>query len=79
MGNKKNIWTSQQWEIAREWGKRHGYIGRIGGWIYDPEGNPVAQGWGSLFFYIGEDKMMEWARKAKIVGGAPSPPTSTPL
>lgn len=58
--------SAAEWEIARKWGKAHGYKGAIGGWIYDPEGNPVAQGWGALFFLIGESKMVQWAKAAGV-------------
>ena len=34
---------------ARAWAQKHGMEGRPGGWIYDREGNPVAQGWSGLY------------------------------
>jgi hypothetical protein len=30
---------------ARKWAAAHGYVGRAGGWIYAPGGQPVCQGW----------------------------------
>ena len=30
---------------AKAWAKRNGFAGRVGGWIYDPSGRPVTQGW----------------------------------
>ena len=59
--------TAVQREISKRWGKAHGYKGTIGGWIYDPEGRPVAQGWDALFFLIGVDKMEGWATRAGIM------------
>jgi hypothetical protein len=32
-------------KATRAWAKVHGYEGRQGGWIYDPQGSPVVQGW----------------------------------
>lgn len=59
--------SREEWEISRKWGLAHGYKGAIGGWIYDTEGNPVAQGWGALFFLIGKEKMEEWAKAAGVL------------
>lgn len=58
--------TAAEREISKNWGAAHGYKGAIGGWIYDPEGRPVAQGWGALFFLIGKDKMESWAKSAGV-------------
>src|SRR5215472_44205 len=32
-------------KAAKTWAKQHGFSGNQGGWIYDPKGRPVAQGW----------------------------------
>lgn len=32
-------------KAARAWAQAHGYQGHTGGWITDPQGRPVAQGW----------------------------------
>lgn len=59
--------SREEWEVARRWGSAHGYRGAIGGWVYDPEGNPVTQGWGALFFHIGREKMLQWAQAAGVL------------
>jgi hypothetical protein len=35
-------------KAARAWAKQHGWEGRPGGWIYNPRGKPVVQGWWSF-------------------------------
>lgn len=58
--------TRSEWEISRRWGAAHGYRGSIGGWIYDQEGNPVAQGWDALFFRIGREVILSWAKSTGV-------------
>jgi hypothetical protein len=43
----RGVATSQMTdvELARTWAAHYGYTGRAGGWIYDPSGMPVLQGW----------------------------------
>lgn len=35
-------------KAAKAWAKLYGYEGRAGGWIYDPSGESVTQGWTSF-------------------------------
>jgi hypothetical protein len=35
-------------KAAKAWAKEFGYEGRAGGWIYNPSGRTVTQGWGSF-------------------------------
>jgi hypothetical protein len=35
-------------KAAKAWAKLHGYEGREGGWIYNPSGHTVTQGWASF-------------------------------
>lgn len=41
-------WEMTPVELARVFAHAHGYRGAAGGWIYDPDGHPVAHGWQSF-------------------------------
>ena len=41
--------TKYPQEKARDYAERHGYQRGPGGWIYSPDGKPVAQGWADLY------------------------------
>ena len=43
-----STWEMTLVELARVFAHIHGYRGATGGWIYDPEGHPVAHGWQSF-------------------------------
>ena len=41
----KPTWEMKPRALARVFGEHFGFAGRTGGWIYSPEGRPVAHGW----------------------------------
>lgn len=41
-------WEMTLVELARVFAHAHGYRTAPGGWVYDPEGHPVAHGWQSF-------------------------------
>ena len=50
MNATKRAPTDPREIAAKKWGKTFGYSGRVGGWIYNKHGAPVAQGWLGLYF-----------------------------
>lgn len=36
-------------KLAKKWAKLNGYYGKAGGWIYEPSGRPIVQGWLGLY------------------------------
>ena len=61
-------WEMTSVELARVFAHTHGYRGAAGGWIYDPEGHPVAHGRQSFAEalaargWIVEGKGVAWTR-----------------
>lgn len=61
-------WEMRPVELARVFADHYGYRTSSGGWIYDPEGHPVAHGWQSFADtlaargWIVEGKGIAWTR-----------------
>lgn len=74
-------WTMTTTELARVWAAQHGMTARTGGWLYDPAGRPVCQGWSALTAYlvrrgvVAAGRGVDWRQSdrlgaARLVAGA---------
>jgi hypothetical protein len=63
-------WEATRVDLARRFATVHGYTARSGGWIYRPDGVPVAHGWAAFADrlvargWIREGVGIDWARAA---------------
>jgi hypothetical protein len=39
-------------ELAKVWAAQRGFYSQEGGWVYDPSGEPVKQGWYAFAHYL---------------------------
>jgi hypothetical protein len=49
----KPTWQMSRRELAKVVAAHFGYYGKVGGWIYQPNGRPVAHGWDAFATRLG--------------------------
>jgi len=53
-------------QLAQVVAAHYGYTGRVGGWIYSPDGRPVAHGWDAFADRLGSrivvGRGVDWQR-----------------
>ena len=77
---KKDLVSQFDWKAAKmnvsearalgmKWGKTHGYLGMIGGWIYRINGSdkPVCQGWANLYL-MHSRRIDQWIKEGEKYG-----------